>query len=383
MRYRNMKLDNNGPLVSVVIPAYNVAEYINQTIASVREQSYKNWELIVVDDGSTDRTLEVIAESVKQIRQHVVVHHQENGGLSAARNSGVKLATGEYVYFLDSDDLLPQNALLRFVELSYQNALDVLSFSAVNFADDSYAMGDEESTKRRIEEYDEYYDRINNQICVFSGEDAFISMVNSNHFVPSAPLSFYRKTLVEKTPFYKGILFEDNLFMTQILLKARRVGIINEKLYKRRIRSGSIMHNDAHDYIRRFASHFVISEELRKMLGDCSNHVYEALESIYSRFVALSMDDYCKLLQRNQIDLLNLNQYELCRDSLVQYQVFYKTQLANMHVKSEELHAENMSLKQDNSFLEKETQRIKDSWTYKIGLVITALPRWAKHQITK
>ena len=93
MRYRNMKLDNNGPLVSVVIPAYNVAEYINQTIASVREQSYKNWELIVVDDGSTDRTLEVIAESVKQIRQHVVVHHQENGGLSAARNSGVKLAT--------------------------------------------------------------------------------------------------------------------------------------------------------------------------------------------------------------------------------------------------------------------------------------------------
>ena len=98
-----MKLDNNGPLVSVVIPAYNVAEYINQTIASVREQSYKNWELIVVDDGSTDRTLEVIAESVKQIRQHVVVHHQENGGLSAARNSGVKLATGEYVYFLDSD----------------------------------------------------------------------------------------------------------------------------------------------------------------------------------------------------------------------------------------------------------------------------------------
>ena len=170
MRYRNMKLDNNGPLVSVVIPAYNVAEYINQTIASVREQSYKNWELIVVDDGSTDRTLEVIAESVKQIRQHVVVHHQENGGLSAARNSGVKLATGEYVYFLDSDDLLPQNALLRFVELSYQNALDVLSFSAVNFADDSYAMGDEESTKRRIEEYDEYYDRINNQICVSSGE---------------------------------------------------------------------------------------------------------------------------------------------------------------------------------------------------------------------
>ena len=95
------------------------------------------------------------------------------------------------------------------------------------------------------------------------------------------------------------------------------------------------------------------------------------------------MDDYCKLLQRNQIDFLNLNQYELCRDSLVQYQVFYKTQLANMHVKSEELHAENMSLKQNNSFLEKETQRIKDSWTYKIGLVITALPRWAKHQITK
>ena len=90
-----------------------------------------------------------------------------------------------------------------------------------------------------------------------------------------------------KLRFTREFLFEDNLFMTQILLKARRVGIINEKLYKRRIRSGSIMHNDAHDYIRRFASHFVIAEELRKPLGDCSNHVYEALESIYSRFVAL------------------------------------------------------------------------------------------------
>ena len=376
-----MNLDNNRPLVSVIIPAYNVAEYIGQAIASVQGQTYKNWELIIVNDGSTDNTSEIIADAIKNIQQNVVVYYQDNGGLSAARNSGVSLATGEYIYFLDADDLLTQNSLLRFVELSCQNTLDVLSFSAINFSDDSHAIGDEESTKQRIEEYNEYYNRAGDGICISSGEEAFISMINDNHFIPSAPLSFYRKDLVEKTPFRKGIIFEDNLFMTQILLRAKRVGTVNEKLYKRRIRSDSIMHNDARDYVRRFTSHFIISEELRKMLANYAGDAYEALESMYSRFVTLSMDDYRELLRYKQIDLLKLNQYGLCRDSLIQYRIFYRIQLSDMYSSFEEMNKENINLVSRNDLLENEIRRIKKSWTYKIGLAITALPRWLKRQL--
>ncbi|HTO14253.1 MAG TPA: glycosyltransferase family 2 protein [Edaphocola sp.] len=101
---------NSNELISVVIPIYNVNTYLEKCVSSVISQSYKNLEIILVNDGSTDNSGE-IAEDFAKNDKRIKVVHQENGGLSAARNTGLKHTSGDYVFYLDSDDYLASNAL--------------------------------------------------------------------------------------------------------------------------------------------------------------------------------------------------------------------------------------------------------------------------------
>ena len=93
----------NNPLVSVIIPVYNVEKYLEECIDSVLNQTCQNIEIILVDDGSTDSSGQ-ICDKYAENNKHICVIHQKNGGLSDARNAGFLRAGGEYVYFLDSDD---------------------------------------------------------------------------------------------------------------------------------------------------------------------------------------------------------------------------------------------------------------------------------------
>lgn len=101
---------NNEPLVSIIVPCYKVEQYLPNCIESILSQSYTNWELILVDDGSPDNCGNICDDyAVKDNRIKVV--HKQNGGLSSARNAGMKVMNGEYVTFLDSDDFLHKDAL--------------------------------------------------------------------------------------------------------------------------------------------------------------------------------------------------------------------------------------------------------------------------------
>ena len=97
-------------MVSIIVPVYNVEKYLSKTIRSVKGQSYGNWELILVDDGSRDGSLDICKRAAEK-DSRIKVHIKENGGASSARNKGIDLAEGEYILFLDSDDWLPKNAL--------------------------------------------------------------------------------------------------------------------------------------------------------------------------------------------------------------------------------------------------------------------------------
>ena len=103
------------PLISIIVPVYNVEKYINDCVDSVINQSYQNWEMILVDDGSPDRCPEY-CDKYATLDSRIKVIHQENKGLSEARNVGMRMATGEYLYFLDSDDFLVENSLSTLVE---------------------------------------------------------------------------------------------------------------------------------------------------------------------------------------------------------------------------------------------------------------------------
>ena len=96
--------------VSIIIPIYNVESYIANCLHSVFNQTYKDLEIILVDDCGTDKSMNIAMESINKYKSSFyikVIHHKENKGLSAARNSGIKEATGDYIYFLDSDDTYP------------------------------------------------------------------------------------------------------------------------------------------------------------------------------------------------------------------------------------------------------------------------------------
>jgi len=111
-------MDKSIPLVSIIMPAYNAEKYIVEAVKSVIVQSYETWELIVVNDGSTDSTLSLV-EAFEDKR--IIIHSQENAGVSVARNAGLALAKGEYITFLDADDVLPQESLTVRVRYLQEN----------------------------------------------------------------------------------------------------------------------------------------------------------------------------------------------------------------------------------------------------------------------
>lgn len=115
-----MQDGSNNPIVSIIIPAFNAENYINETISSVLQQSLTNWELIIINDGSTDGTLKV-CESIAKSDKRIIVVTKQNSGVSETRNKGIELAKGEFISFLDADDIwLPDN-LLRKIQLLNQD----------------------------------------------------------------------------------------------------------------------------------------------------------------------------------------------------------------------------------------------------------------------
>ena len=117
-----MNLEN--PLISVIVPVYNVEQYLKTCVDSVLNQSYKNWELILVDDGSPDNCPQICDIYVAK-DDRVKVIHKENGGASSARNAALDIATGEYITFLDSDDFWHNDYLSTMIELCMQYNADI------------------------------------------------------------------------------------------------------------------------------------------------------------------------------------------------------------------------------------------------------------------
>lgn len=112
--------------ISVIIPVYNKKDYIRRTIESVRKQTYQNWELILIDDGSTDGS-KIICDEYKDMDSRIIVKHNKNAGVCSARNTGIQMATGSYLSFIDADDFIDENA--------YEKTVDVIQTSNVDMVD--------------------------------------------------------------------------------------------------------------------------------------------------------------------------------------------------------------------------------------------------------
>jgi len=223
-----------SPAVSVVVPVYDVEDYLEEALRSVLDQSLADIEVICVDDGSTDGSaaiLDRLAEADGRLR----VIRQENRGLGAARNAGARAARGDRLYFFDSDDLLAPGALTRLVEVAAGTQADIVYFDAAAFTEDP-------ELEPEAARMSGYYRRSGSYPGAAPGPELFRDMQAEGDWRPSACLQLFDRAWYELSglAFPEGVLHEDNLFSVQAALAARRAAHVPEPLFQRRMRPGSI-----------------------------------------------------------------------------------------------------------------------------------------------
>lgn len=222
--------------ISIIIPCYNVEKYIKECLDSILIQELKEFEIICINDGSTDNTLEIL-NSYKEKYSNIKIINQSNKGLSTARNVGMKYAEGRYIYFVDADDFLSNDKALALIyNEAEKNKLDVLFFSFENFTDD-------EEMKEKFKKH--FLNKKRNEVLdeVLTGKEMLDYFINTNQYYVTVWIQLVRKEflLSNEIKFCDGIIYEDNLYTLELLLTATRVKCIDNILYKKRIREGSIV----------------------------------------------------------------------------------------------------------------------------------------------
>lgn len=214
-------------LISVIIPVYNVELYLAECLDSVLTQTYPYYEVICVNDGSTDGS-QAILENYAAKYDKIQVINQDNKGLSAARNAGIAAAKGDYVFLLDSDDIIEKHALETLVAKS--NGEDFICFNGKRYFEETNTEDiSDEGISAEFESGWDYY----NQFALIDRKFHFVCTV----------LRLYRREFLLKHQlhFQEGIFHEDNLFTPIACYYAQKVKIIPDCLYIYRIRKGSIM----------------------------------------------------------------------------------------------------------------------------------------------
>lgn len=216
-----------NPLISVIVPVYNVAEYLTECINSIISQTYTNLEIILVDDGSTDDCPRICDEyASKDSRIRVI--HKKNGGLSDARNAGLDICTGEWIGFVDSDDFIAPNMYQQLYKAAISQNADIAVCQSVRYENGKFVNLNKDKKKEVLYSKSEM---INRMFCG-SGRGLIIS----------ACIKLYRKCIFDTIRFPKGVTVEDAFIILNVIEKCSCMALIPDVLYFYRIRNGSISH---------------------------------------------------------------------------------------------------------------------------------------------
>ncbi|MDP4270051.1 MAG: glycosyltransferase family 2 protein [Bacteroidota bacterium] len=210
--------------LSVIIPAFNVAEYIGECLDSVVNQTYRDLEIIVVNDGSTDNTGEIIGRYKEDNR--IIVIDKSNGGLSDARNAGIARATGDLITFLDGDDCLSNDCYeLNVGYFTEDAALDMVQFPVMfDWQSDHQYLRKPESR-------------------IIQGNDVFALWWKNDQLIYSAWNKIYRREIFRKVTYPKGKCFEDMYIVPDLAKKIKKVVVSESGVYYYRYRPGSILNS--------------------------------------------------------------------------------------------------------------------------------------------
>lgn len=235
-------------LISVIIPVYNVENFIKRSIESLTNQSFTNFEALVIDDGSTDNSINIAKEIAGNDKRFIFLT-KENGGLSDARNYGIERANGKYLSFLDSDDYFDDYFLEKMYHKTINENADICICDICLVKEDGGFIRNQKSK----------------YINTISGEEAFTDNIQSISITSGAQNKLYKKELFEDTKYPKGLYYEDRATTYKLFLKSNRVAFVNESLFFYVQREGSIMNGLSK---KKLDDRFIVMESINDYLKE-------------------------------------------------------------------------------------------------------------------
>ncbi len=214
-------------LISVIVPAYNIEKYLERCVESILKQTYENLEIILVDDGSTDKT-GAICEQLARQDNRIVVIHKENGGLSDARNAGIDVANGHYLSFVDGDDYIESNM--------YELLISEMDNPMVSLVSAGHVCVDMQGNKKVANSTKKMY---------LDKKEAFLNLLCLNqNLYQNSWSKLFRRELFQNIRYKKGIINEDIELLPRVLDICDHVVILDKPLYYYENRPGSITMSD-------------------------------------------------------------------------------------------------------------------------------------------
>ncbi len=199
-------------MISVIVPVYNVEKYLERCVKSIAAQTYKDLEILLIDDGSTDKSGEM-CDAFQQTDSRIKAFHKQNGGLSDARNYGIEHSAGEFISFVDSDDYIDEKMLVTLHRLITENDADLAVCSAMDVFE-----GKEVTQVKEIKEFN--LNKVESYKYMLRGDG-----------IPSACNKLYKRQTVGDVRFPVGKLYEDGFFTPQILKKVEKTAVTSKPMY--------------------------------------------------------------------------------------------------------------------------------------------------------
>lgn len=226
---------NEDKLVSVIVPIYKVEQYMDNCVSSLINQNYKNLEIILVDDGSPDNCPKK-CDSWCSKDNRIKVIHKENEGLSCARNSGLDVATGDYIAFVDSDDWIEPDMYQKFVDILNTENVDFVAGRILTYDD---------NTSMQIP-FMEGKDYLNIKFDTILDRNSYLKAILSKKLESASWNKLFRRSAIGDIRFKRNRYFEDYLFMYNIASRMKSMCYLDSVCYNYRIRSNSICSSGLH-----------------------------------------------------------------------------------------------------------------------------------------
>lgn len=349
------------------MPVYNVENYLEDSLNSVINQTLKDIEIICINDGSTDKSLEILNSYAKKDNRILVIS-QKNNGQGFTRNKGMGIAKGEYIYFMDSDDILHLNAIEKTYNVSKEKQLDFVIFQA-----ESYDNDEDKYYKTEYYSMNRLASLVENNIFNYNDIGNLIFEIS---VTPWSKL-YNRQFIIDcGAKFPEGLIFEDNVFFWEVLFSAKKIYFLKEILYTRRVYSTSSSKSGD----QKFLDYIPITDLVFNVFKKYDlNEKYEGdlynikISTIYQRFKGIReeyKEIYFKEMKENfttwvlDINLEYIQTFLTEKNKVILNAVLNEntSREFDLFIKNQELISKNIKLKHSNERLKQSNLKLKKSY---------------------